>query len=88
MALLTGVALLCYLVALAQASSARRHAGRTAQYSEAEPREDASHRGPAWLPPQWPASPGVKPPGHVAAARDSRLVSPRSSVPTSRFTPE
>jgi thiol:disulfide interchange protein len=88
MALLTGVALLCYLVALARASSAHRHAGRTAQYSEAEPQEDASHRGPAWRPPQWPAPPGVTSPGPAGAARDSGLISPRSSVPASWFTPE
>jgi len=83
MALLTGVALLCYIGALTQVSSAGRRTVRTLPPAWAEPREDAIHRGPAWAPPEWPA-----PPGRKVAGRDSRLISPRSPAPDSWFTPQ
>jgi hypothetical protein len=79
MALLTGVALLCYIGALAQASAARRRAVRTLPGLRSEPYDP----GPAWLPPEWSA-----PAGRKVASGESGLISPRSSAPASWFTPE
>jgi hypothetical protein len=88
MALLTGVALLCYIGALSHLGSARRRAMRMLPPSNDELGEDGSYPGPAWLPPDWRWSPRANPPRRVVPARDDRLVSPISQAPASWFTPE
>ena len=87
MALLTGVALLCYIGALAQAGSANRRAVRIPP-ARAESDEEVGYPGPAWHPQAWRASPGARPPGRAVPARDGGLIASRSEAPTSWFTPE
>jgi hypothetical protein len=80
MALLTGVALLCYIGVLARASSTPRQAVRTLL-----PSSSAQFDDPAAA---WPASPGGPFSRLVVPAQDGRLAPPPSQIPTSWFTPD
>jgi hypothetical protein len=90
MALLTGVALLCYIGALALVGSARRRAvGALPPPSPAQPHDPA----PPWPDAPWPdaawsASPGGRFSKLVVPARNGRPRPPPSQTPTSSFTPE
>jgi hypothetical protein len=94
MALLTGVALLCYIGALARAGSARRRVVRSLPPSPAQPDDPPSPwPGEAWPGPDRPgatrpASPDDPFPGLVVPARNGGLWPPPSQAHTSWFTPE